>query len=193
MFDSTNPEVFEDVSVEVFAAADEALGLIAAGLEMLRSEDRAGWSTAARSSRVVELGRISERVQAETVRAVAVWDRNGDYAADGSLSGTAWIAHRVPMTRVNAARLVAVGRVCRRSERVEKALDAGDVTTSHVEQIARVIKVRRTSSRLMVTCSSTRPWQYHPKSSESRPHGGGPSPMMKSAPATTPTTRRGTS
>ena len=138
MFDSTDPVVFAGSC----AGADEALGLIAAGLELLRCEDRAGWSTAARSARVVELGRLTERIHAETVRAVAVWDGNGDYAADGSLGGTAWIAHRVPMTRANAARLVAAGRVCRRSERIEKALDAGDLTVSHVEQIARGIKGR---------------------------------------------------
>lgn len=55
---------------------DEALALIAAGLELLRSEERAGWSSAARSSRVLEVARAAERLQAESVRAVAAWDGN---------------------------------------------------------------------------------------------------------------------
>lgn len=138
MFDTNDPEAF----AAACSSDDAALDLIAAGLELLRCEDRAGWSTAARSERVRDLGRLAERVHAELVRAVEVWDGNGDYVADGSLSGTAWLAHRVPMTRMVAARLVAAARVCRRSERVEKALDAGDLTVSHVEQIARVIRNR---------------------------------------------------
>ena len=124
------------------ADGDEALAMILAGLELLRSEERAGWSSTARSSRVLELGRLAERVQAELVRTVAVWDGNGDYAVDGSLNGTAWLAHRVPMTRAAAARLVATARMTRGSDRVEKALAVGDVTVSHVEQIARVSRRR---------------------------------------------------
>ena len=105
-------------------------------------QDRTAWSTTARSERVLELGRLTERVQAELIRAVAVWDGFGDYAADGSLSGTAWLTHRIPTTRIAAARLVSAARGCRRSERMSKALDAGDLTASHVEQIARAIKNR---------------------------------------------------
>ena len=66
MFDSTDPEAFASSCADRPAGADEALGMIAAGLEMLRSEDRAGWSSAARSDRVLELGGLLERVHAET-------------------------------------------------------------------------------------------------------------------------------
>ncbi|MEP6625019.1 MAG: DUF222 domain-containing protein, partial [Acidimicrobiia bacterium] len=60
----------------------------------------------------------------------------------GALSATAWIAHRVPTTRGDAARIVSAGRMIRRSERVAKALTAGDITVSHVEQIARAVRRR---------------------------------------------------
>ena len=124
------------------ADGNEAISLLGAGLDRLRAEERAGWPSQARSDRVVEIAQIMERMHAELVRAVEVWDGNGDYAADGSLSGIAWLTHRIPTTRIAAARLVAAARVCRRSERLAKALDAGDTTPSHVEQIARVIKNR---------------------------------------------------
>ncbi len=133
--------MFETAGSDEFDG-DAALGHIAAGLDGLRSEDRAGWSSAARSARVVEIGEIVEVLRAELVRAVAVWDGNGDYAADGSLNATVWLTHRIPTTRASAARLVATARVTRRSERIEKALAVGDVTVSHVETIARVIHKR---------------------------------------------------
>lgn len=122
--------------------ADEALGMVLAGVELLGSEERAGWSSAARSGRVLEVADAAERLQAELVRAVAAWDGNGDDAADGSLNATAWLTHRIPCTRASAARLVSASRLTRRNARIEKALDTGEVTVSHVEQIARVVKGR---------------------------------------------------
>ena len=121
---------------------DIALADLAAGMGRLETEERADWSSAARSARVLELGRAVERLHAELVRAVAAWDGAGDYAVDGSLSGTAWLAHRVPMTRSDAARMVSAARLTRRSERIEKALAAGDITVSHVEMMARAIRRR---------------------------------------------------
>jgi len=142
MFDTAeiHPETQPEFSG--IAGGDEALSLLRAGLDRLRSEERAGWSQGARSDRVLEIAHIVERLHAELVRAVEVWDANGDYATDGSLSATAWLAHRMPSTRATAARLVSVARLTRRSERVEKDLAAGAITVNHAEQIARVIKNR---------------------------------------------------
>lgn len=134
--------MFDSTAIGDLAGADEALASIVAGLDLLRAEDRAEWSSAARSARVLELGRLAERVQAELVRAVAAWDGAGDYAVDGSLNGTAWLAYRVPTTRAGAARLVSAARMTRGSDRVDKALAAGDITVSHVEEIARVVRRR---------------------------------------------------
>lgn len=68
--------------------------------------------------------------------------RPGDHAADGALSATAWIAHRVPMTRAAASRLVATARMTRRSEPLADGLTTGATTVSHVEQTARVVHKR---------------------------------------------------
>ena len=133
--------MFETAGCDEFGS-DAALVSLAAGLDGLQSEDRTGWSTAARSARVREIGQLVEGLRAELVRAVSVWDGNGDYAADGSLNATVWLTHRIPATRTDAARLVAAARLTRRSERVEKALAAGDMTVSHVETMARTIHHR---------------------------------------------------
>ena len=123
-------------------ATDPALAGIAESLGALLAESRADWSTPARAGRVVELGAAVEALSAELVRAVAAFDAAGDHAADGALSATAWIAHRVPMTRAAASRLVATARMTRRSEPLADALAAGTTTVSHVEQIARVVHKR---------------------------------------------------
>ena len=101
--------MFETAGSDEFGG-DAALGSLAAGLDGLRSEDRTGWSSGARSARVREIGQLVEGLRAELVRAVSVWDGNGDYAADGSLNATVWLTHRIPATRTDAARLVVAYR-----------------------------------------------------------------------------------
>ena len=91
---------------------------------------------------MLALGKADEALNAELVRAVAVWDGAGDHAADGSLSSASWIAHRVPLTRPAAARLVSTARMTRHCEPLANALAAGEITVSHVEQIARVVHQR---------------------------------------------------
>ena len=121
---------------------DAAFAAIGEGLAALRAESRAEWSSEARSARVLALGRAAEAITAELVRAVAVWDGAGDHAADGSLSSTAWLAHQMPTTRHAAQRLVSTARMTRKSDAVAKALAAGEITVSHVEQIARAVHQR---------------------------------------------------
>lgn len=123
-------------------AGDPALAAVVGGLNQLRAEHRAGWSSSARSARVLELGRLAESVNAELVRAVAEWDGAGDCAADGSIGSSSWLAHRIPMTRAAAARLVAAARLTQRCDRVANALADGTMTVSHVEQVARVRRRR---------------------------------------------------
>lgn len=121
---------------------DPALAAVVSGLHRLRAEDRAEWCPSARSARVLELGQIAEAVNAELVRAVATWDGAGDYAADGSISSSSWLAHRIPMTRAASARLVAAARLTQRCDRLSTALANGVTTVAHVEQTARAIRRR---------------------------------------------------
>lgn len=124
------------------AWGDESLAALVAGVEGLAAEDRSGWSGAARSARVIEIGRAVERLQAELVRAVGAWDAASDWAVEGALGPAPWLAHRLPLTRPAAARLVRTARLARKHDRVGKALAAGDVSVAHVEEMARVARKR---------------------------------------------------
>jgi Domain of unknown function (DUF222) len=104
----------------------------------LVSEDRRSWSGAARSERVVELFELGERLQAETLRAVAEWDRGADWALDGALSPRSWLAHRSPIGRLGASRLVRSARFVREHESTGDALADGDISCAHVETMAAV-------------------------------------------------------
>jgi hypothetical protein len=104
--------------------------------------DRSGWSGAARSAEVAELLAAQERLQALVTAAVGEWDRDATWALDGSVSPVAWLAHRCPLTRQDAAALVRSARHVARHEATAKALDAGDVTATHVQITARAVKHR---------------------------------------------------
>ena len=104
--------------------------------------DRSGWSGAARSAEVVELVEARERLDALLFAVVGDWDRDKAWALDGSVSPVAWLAHRCPLTRQDASTLVRSARHVARHEATAKALDAGDITASHVEIAARTVKHR---------------------------------------------------
>jgi hypothetical protein len=104
--------------------------------------DRSEWSGAARSAEVVELLAARERLDALLFAVVGAWDRVAAWALDGSVSPVAWLAHRCPVTRQDAAVLVRSARHVARHEQTAKALDAGDVTAAHVQVAARAVKHR---------------------------------------------------
>ena len=104
--------------------------------------DRSGWSGAARSAEVVELLAARERLDALLITVVGDWDREQAWALDGSVSPVAWLAHRGPVTRQDAAGLVRAARHVARHAATAKALDAGDVTAAHVQVAARAVTHR---------------------------------------------------
>jgi hypothetical protein len=108
----------------------------------LAGDDLRGWSAAGRSERLVELLRVAERLQAEIVRTVEVWDGRVDWAVDGALSPRAWLAQRAPVTGHSASRLVGVARLCREFPATGDALADGAVTAAHVEVVAPMIRHR---------------------------------------------------
>src|SRR5262249_15220840 len=92
--------------------------------------------------RTVQLLRIRERVQAELVRTAGEWDAQQDWALDGALSATAWLAHRAPTTRACASKLMSQARLCRQHEATGEALADGDISCAHVEVLAPMIRGR---------------------------------------------------
>ena len=108
----------------------------------LAAEDRRCWSATGRSERVLELLELTERLQAETARAVGEWDRGQDWALDGALSPRSWLAHRRPIGRVGASRLVRSARLVRDHPATGDALANGDISCAHVDVLASMVRDR---------------------------------------------------
>ncbi len=109
----------------------------------LASEDREGWTARAKSDRLQELLELRERLDAEVLRATGEWDRDRAWEIDGALSARAWLAHRTPVAEAEAGRLVKNARLADRHDELAAALADGDITTSHIDAIGRVMSSAR--------------------------------------------------
>lgn len=92
--------------------------------------------------KVLELLAERERVEAALVREVGVLVASGEWAADGAGSATGWLVQRGGMAGAEAARLVRNGRLVHHHERTAKLLDRGEVTSGHVDVLARAARHR---------------------------------------------------
>jgi hypothetical protein len=115
---------------------------ILASIEAAATADDSGWSAAARSAELVELLRAQERLAALVQRKVGAWDRDQCWAADDALSPVSWLLHRVPMTNTDATILVRTARHVAQHDATAKALDAGDISSSHATIIGRAVRHR---------------------------------------------------
>jgi hypothetical protein len=121
---------------------DDPIEQIRLAVKELEAEDRRGWPGPARSDQLVEVLEVAERLQGEIVRAVADWDARTDWALDGALSPRSWLAHRAPISRAGASRLVGMGRLTREFETTGEALHAGDLSCAHLEVLAPMVRHR---------------------------------------------------
>jgi hypothetical protein len=108
----------------------------------LADDDLRAWSAAGRSERLVGLLAAAERLQAEIVRTIAVWDGQADWAVDGALSPRSWLTARAPITGWNASRLMSMARLCRKYPSTGQALAEGRMSCAHVEVIAPMVRRR---------------------------------------------------
>ncbi len=91
---------------------------------------------------VLELLAERERIEAALLQKVGVLAASGEWAADGATSPTSWLVHRGGIAAVEAARLVRNGRLVHQHERTAKLLDSGDVTSAHIDVMARAARHR---------------------------------------------------
>ena len=91
---------------------------------------------------VLELLAARERVEAKLLQTVGVLAASGQWSADGSSSATSWLVHHGGVSSVEASRLVRNARLVHAHDRTAKLLDAGDVTTAHVDAMARAARDR---------------------------------------------------
>jgi len=105
------------------------------GVAQVSSEDRSAWPSGARTARLIELRELEDLLHAQVLRAVADSDAV-DAWHDDCLGSVSWLASKTGLVRNAAARLVKTARFVARHQQTAKALDAGDVTVSHVELLA---------------------------------------------------------
>src|SRR5262245_49868364 len=115
---------------------------IRAAIERAAGVDRSGWSAAARSALLLEILEAREQLEAFAVQATAEWDRDKCWAEDHALSAASWLTYRVPVTKTDAMVLVRTARLTAEHEMTGKALDAGDISSTHARIIGRAIRHR---------------------------------------------------
>lgn len=120
---------------------DPVAGL-AAAVEAVASEDRDGWSGAARSAHLVELLAVRDRVEAEVLRALGEWDGAAAFAEEGSMSPVGWLTEHAPITRRDAADLLRTARLAHSHVRTARALAAADAPAANVALMARAARHR---------------------------------------------------
>jgi len=108
----------------------------------LAGEDWSTWTGHGRTQRLVELLALIERLRAAAIARVGEWDARLDWAGEGAVSPRACLADQAPVTRLEASRLVAMGRLCRRHGATGAALASGEVTCAHLEVLAPMIRHR---------------------------------------------------
>jgi Domain of unknown function (DUF222)/HNH endonuclease len=111
-------------------------------LRVLAADDRSSWSPQAHSARLLELLAARERLEAETLRCVGEWDAARACADDGAFTPQAWLVQHAAATKSEATRLVCTARLARDNERTGKLPASGDVSTAHVEVMARAARHR---------------------------------------------------
>jgi hypothetical protein len=120
---------------------DPVAGLRAA-VDAVASEDRGGWSGAARSAHLVELLAVRDRAESEVLRALGEWDAAAAFAEEGSMTPVGWLAENAPMTRRDAADLLRTARLAHAHPRTAAALRAGDIAAANVALMARAARHR---------------------------------------------------
>lgn len=133
MFDTTN---------QVSSASAEVARL-RTGIAEMAGDDLNDRHTDEVSERLVGLLEIAERLDAEVTRVAAEWTRRRGWEADASLSPTAWLAHRAPVAKTEARRLVKAAKVVNASPPLAAALATGTTTSPHIYALAAVMSPRR--------------------------------------------------
>jgi hypothetical protein len=93
------------------------------------------------SDSIRELMRLHARLEAELAAAVARWDANKTWAAEGAKSPASWLAIRCRIDKRKASRLLRLGRACREMPVTERAWLAGEVHAEHVAVLAAVREI----------------------------------------------------
>lgn len=115
-----------------------AVEQIGAGLDVLAGTDVVALHDAALREELLALTNLTNRLHAELVRRVDVFDRRGLSEPDGFRTVKGWLQGFGQMPAVVAHRLVKAARLLRRLPTLTSAVQSGEVSAEHVQQVARL-------------------------------------------------------
>jgi len=119
------------------------MGNLRSAIDELAAEDLGAVPATRIADDALEQFRESERLHAQALRRLAVVDRSGAWADDGSLSSKAWLRRHGRMTPGAAADRVRIARRLGEQPRTRDAFEAGDIGFEHVRQVSRVLAETR--------------------------------------------------
>lgn len=111
---------------------------VATGLDALAAGDVVTLDDEQLREQLLALTIVANRVHAELVRRVDVFDRRGLAEADGFRTARAWLQGFARVPGQVAHRLVKAARLLRRLPRLATVVQCGDVSAEHVQQVARL-------------------------------------------------------
>jgi hypothetical protein len=82
------------------------------------------------SEYALELMKLNDRLQAATLAALGEWDNRAVWAADGAVSGGAWLARRAELSGQEARALIRASRSLHRTTAVAEAVASGELSTN---------------------------------------------------------------
>jgi Domain of unknown function (DUF222)/HNH endonuclease len=122
---------------------DERVLRVAAAVDELVAEEFDAAAAPPQRDVLLALLEQRDRIDAEIVRRVGVFDRDGDWALEGALTPASWLRSRARLDGAEAAELVRTARLARDHAPTGEALRRGVVRTRRVHQIAYAVKDRR--------------------------------------------------
>ena len=116
------------------------LTVLADGLDQLHDEEPVYLPSAALAERLRELFALRNRLDAEIVRHVAVFDRTHGYAACDSRSAASWLRNEARLSPGAASEQVRVARQLDRLPQVSRAFADGELGFQHAAVITRTVE-----------------------------------------------------
>jgi uncharacterized protein DUF222 len=123
--------------------ADGRLARLDELIEELAAEELDPACAPPQSEMLLGLLERKDRLDAEIVRRVGVWDRSGDWALEGAITPVSWLRSCARLDGGEATDLVRTARLARDHVPTGEALRSGAVRTRRVHQIAYAVKDRR--------------------------------------------------
>jgi len=121
---------------------DGRLAGIGVAIDELAAEELDPACAPPQSEMLLGLLEHKNRLDAEILRRVGVWDRSGDWALEGAVTPGSWLRSRARLDGDEATELVRTARLARDHEPTGQALRGGAVRTRRVHQIAYTVRDR---------------------------------------------------